>query len=153
MSLEYRIRFICNCGNSIDADDLFSDLSPDTSRSLENIKQTKRFDKDSALFLIGDVPKGIFVLVEGQAELSVLTEANKKSVIRTVNPQEIIGLTEMLANTNYQINIVTTKPCVFEFIPTEDFLDFLRSNSAICFQLSQLLCVHLQKAINHLALQ
>lgn len=153
MSLEYRIRFICNCGNSIDADDLFSDLSVETSHSLESIKQTKKFDKNSALCLIGDAPEGIFILVEGQAELSVLTEANKKSVIRTVTPQEIIGLTEMLANANYQININTTKPCTFEFIPTEDFLAFLRSESAICFQLSKLLCVHLQKAINHLALQ
>lgn len=153
MSLEYRIRFVCDCDNSIIADELFTDLSPETSHSLESIKKTKSFDEDSAVCLIGDVPEGILVLVEGQAELSVLTESNKKNVIRSIKPHEIIGLTEMLANTSYQINIITTKPCVFEFIPNEDFLAFLRSDSNVCFHLCQLLCIHLKKAVDFLALQ
>jgi CRP-like cAMP-binding protein len=146
MPLKHNARIERFFGNSFSADHLFCGLSPKTLKTLTRIKQKEHFPKGIFICKTGNMPHGVYILFQGQAQLNISIEPNEKNVIRPVEPNEIIGLTETLANLPFKTNILTITPCIFEFIESDAFLHFLHDESEICFRLVQLLGLNLQKS-------
>lgn len=137
-------------GNAFSADCLFSASSPNVVKNLSQIKQEKIFPEKVPVCAAGDVPKGVYILLRGKAQFS-RNESGKKSVVRLLEPNEIIGLTETLAEVPCEINAETVTPCVFEFIEGKDLLKFLREDPEVCFRLARILADNLQKSYRNFA--
>lgn len=133
-------------GEPFYADTLFRDLSPKVIKSLSLKKVIKRFDQGIQVYGKSALPKGIYILLEGQAQLSFTDLCGKTYLIRLVKPNELIGLIELLANLENEITLETITPCLFEFISDKDFLKFLHNDSEICIRLLNTLSFNLQKS-------
>ncbi len=128
---------------SLSADKLFCQSAPESLESLAAIKQTKCFDKDVVVSAAGDVPRFVYILSKGQAQLSLDSHSD---LARLVKPNEIFGLIEMMANSSYKMNLETITPCVFEIIEKSDFTNFLHNEPEICLRLVKSLGSNLQKS-------
>jgi len=144
MSLEYRVKF--EYFFPLFADNLFCDLTPKSLKSLDTIKHTKRFQKGTSFFSRGDMPNFIFLLREGKAQLLSNNELKDINIVRSIEPNEIFGLTEMILNLPYETGAQTITPCICECIGREDFIRFLQDKPEVCFRLTRLLALNLQKS-------
>jgi CRP-like cAMP-binding protein len=97
--------------------------------------------KNIRLITAGEMSRGIYVLVKGQAQLISNDEG-----VRRLEPNEILGLTETIDHLPFEMSIVTITLCRFEFIEREDFFRFLRDEPEVCFRLAQMLALNLQKS-------
>ena len=123
------------------ADDLFCDLTPKSLKSLDKIKQTKQFEKDVCFFSSGEIPRCFYILRKGKAQLLL----NDIHIVRLIEPNEILGLTVMIADMPCETDAETITPCICEFIKREDFIRFLRNEPEVSFRLVRMLGLHLQK--------
>ena len=135
------------------ADNLFCDLMAKSLKSLDKIKQTKRFKKGVCFFSRGDMPHFIYMLREGEAELLLNDELKNINIARLIEPNEIFGLTEAIVNLPYETDAETIKSCICECIGREDFIHFLEGEPEVCFRLVQLLGLNLQKSYQRFFLQ
>jgi CRP-like cAMP-binding protein len=127
--------------NALVAGDLFGELSPESQTSLSGIKRELEFAENEIIWEYGKMPCCIYILVEGEAEILY---RGVQSVHR-IKQNEILGVTEAISNLPYEISIKTDTPCRFECIRRDDFIEFLQTESEICFRLLQRLGVNLQK--------
>ena len=123
------------------ADDLFSGLSTESQNSLLAVKTRQQFAENETIFAGGETPRGIFVLAAGEAEIFY----HGSRTVHPVRQNEILGLTEAVANLPYEISVRTTAPCRFEYIRREDFIAFLQAEPATCFRLLQMVGTNLHK--------
>lgn len=126
----------------LSANRLFGDLARQSRKSLVAIKQTKQFPKGAHLFVAGDMPCCIYLLVKGKAQLF----SDDKNIVQFIEPDEIFGLTEAILNLPYEINAETLTPCLCACIEREEFIRFLQTEPEVCFRLAQMLGLNLQKS-------
>ncbi len=127
------------------SDELFRDLEPKTSRSLDRIRTKRRFKKNDTVVTAGEVPNFIFILNSGQARLSITNGINAVTNLRLVKKDEILGLNEVLANSFCEMNVETVTPCEFDCLRRRDFLELLRKDSEMCYRLLSLLGIRTQQ--------
>ncbi len=120
---------------------LFGDLTRESRKSLEAIKQRKQFPKGAHLFVEGDMPCCVYLPVKGKVQIS----SNDKNLVQFIEPDKIFGLTEAISNLPYQINAETLTPCVCECIGRDEFISFLQNEPKVCFRLAQMLGSNLQE--------
>lgn len=128
----------------ISAELLFADITEKAEKSLASLRQGKNIPKGKIITEIGRDPKNIYILLRGQAQMAYNNGFNLKSNIRSVEKNEIIGLTQLIASTPEEISVVTLTPCVFEVIPAKELLQFLYEEPQICFRLASLLSSNIQ---------
>jgi CRP-like cAMP-binding protein len=144
MSLEYKVK--SDYFFPLFADNLFCDLTPDSLKSLDKIKQTKRFQKGDCFFSEGDMPNFIYLLREGKAQLLLNDKLKDINTARLIEPDEIFGLTETIVNQPFETGAKTITSCVCECIGREDFIRFLQDEPEVSFRLTHLLALNLQKS-------
>jgi CRP-like cAMP-binding protein len=125
--------------NALCADDLFRGLSPESENFLLSIEQPQNFAKDETIFAGGQMPCCIYILREGEAEIFYQGD------IYQVKKNQVLGLTEALADLPSEISVKASAPCRFECIRRDAFLEFLRNEPEICFRLLQKLGANIQK--------
>ena len=131
------------------ADNLFCGLTAKSCASLAKIKQTKKFHEGETFFSAGEMPCRVYVLREGAARI-VLNTAQNLTASRSIEPNEIVGLTETMANLPYEIKAEAVTSCLCECIRREDFIRFLHDEPEVCFRLVETLGLNLQKAYKFL---
>lgn len=148
MSIEHKTKIEHLLGEPFFADRLFCGLSPKTSETFSCIKQTRRFPKNVFICKSENMPLCLYLLVEGEAQMSLNSNFADQKTVRSVEQHEILGLTENLANLPYRASVRTLSPCIFESIKREDFLEFIYYEPQICLRLLQILGKNYQKLAN-----
>lgn len=143
MVLEYKL--VPECFFPISADKLFSDLTEKSRASLALIKQTKQFCQGENFFSAGDTARRFFVLCEGEARLRFRDRRNEITIVRSIKRNEIVGLTETIADLPYETQAESVTFCRCECIRREDFIRFLRDEPEIGLRLVRMLGLSLQK--------
>lgn len=128
------------------ADNLFSALMHESIESFDKIKKIKRFAKGDCFFSRGDAPCSIYVLRAGRAQMLLNYKLKNIQIARLIEPNEIFGLTEMIANLPHETDARTITACTCECIGREDFIRFLHDEPEVSFRLLQLLGLNLQKS-------
>jgi CRP/FNR family transcriptional regulator len=120
-------------------DRLFCDLSSDALQDFDQIKTVSQFTRGTTLFREGQAPRGMFVLCEGKARLSVCSEAGKRLVLRVAGPGEALGLTASLSNSAYEVTAELMDNARVAMVKRKDLLRFLREHREACLQVVSLL--------------
>jgi CRP/FNR family transcriptional regulator len=128
------------------ADRLFCDLPADALRSFDGIKSVSLYPRGAALFNEGRQPRGIFVLCDGRARLSISSENGKRLMLRVAGPGEILGLSSTLSGKSYELTAEALDPCQVAFVKRKDLLKFLRDHREACLQVVHLLSGDLHTA-------
>src|SRR6266496_2105039 len=95
--------------------------------------------KGTVLFQQGEPSRGVYLLLEGSARLSLHRDDNKTVQVRTVGPGYMLGLPGTILNRPYLFTAKLAQDSRVAFIETRGLLDFLRQRSDLCFDVVELL--------------
>ena len=129
-------------------DRTFCDLPVEALTAFDAIKSVAKVPRGEVLFQEGRFPKGIFVLCEGRAKLSVCSETGKRLMLRVAGPGEVLGLSATMSGKPYEITAELLDNAQIAFIKRKDLLKFLKDNREACMQVVHLLSQDLHIAFD-----
>src|SRR5438309_2278019 len=106
----------------------FNELSDGTLRDFEQIRLTRTCARGAILFSEGEEPRGVFVLFEGHAKLSVSSSEGKTLILRLAVAGEVLGLNATISGRPYAATAKVLRPCRVNFVRGHDFLRFLNGH-------------------------
>jgi CRP/FNR family transcriptional regulator len=127
-------------------DRTFCDMPTDTLREFDAIKSLGTYRRNTILFSEGRPVRGIYVLCDGRAKLSICAESGKRLTLRIAGPGEILGLGAVLSNTPYEITAELLDASQVAFIRRKELAKFLRDHPDICMHVVRMLSQDLHGA-------
>jgi CRP/FNR family transcriptional regulator len=121
-------------------------MAPDAIRSFDEIKEQVVLGKGELLFSEGRPSRGVYVLCEGRARLSICSESGKRLMLRVAGPGEVLGLGSTLSGEAYEVSAQLLEPAQVAFVKRRDLLKFLRENPTICMEVVRSLSNNLHGA-------
>ncbi len=127
---------------------IFCDLPTEALIAFDTIKSVAKVPRGEILFQEGRLPRGIFVLCEGRAKLSVCSETGKRLMLRVAGPGEVLGLSATMSGKPYEITAEALDNSQIAFIKRKDLLKFLRDHREACMHVVHLLSQDLHVAFD-----
>jgi len=125
---------------------LFCDLPPETTRAFDALKTVAACPRGAVLFREGHPARGIFVLCDGRAKLSVSSESGKRIILRIAGPGEILGLSAALAGSPHEVTAELLDDAHVAAVRRKELLRFLHEHREACLQVVNLLSQDLHLA-------
>jgi len=119
------------------SDEFFCNLSQESLKVLDQMKHVTHLPARAVIFSEGQSPRGIYMLCQGQAKLSVSSRGGKTFILRIAEPGEILGLHSVVASRPYELTAETMQPCQLNFVSQQDFLRFLKDHGEACVRAAQ----------------
>src|SRR5919112_5620229 len=116
-------------------DRLFCDMPADALQDFDRIKTSASHPRGATLFAEGRPARGIFVLCEGRAKLSISSEQGKRMMLRIAGPGEVLGLGATLSGTAYEVTCELIDESQVVFIKRKDLTRFLREHREVCMMI------------------
>jgi CRP/FNR family transcriptional regulator, cyclic AMP receptor protein len=127
----------------------FCALSGDAIREFDDVKESLVFDKGELLFGEGRPARGVYLLCEGRAKLSVSSESGERLMLRVAGAGEFLGLEAALRGEDYDFSAELLDNARIAYIKRKDLLKFLRDNPVVCMAVVSRLSEHLHGAYEH----
>jgi CRP/FNR family transcriptional regulator, cyclic AMP receptor protein len=86
-------------------------------------------DPGEILFSIGQKPSNVLILLQGNVKLSMDSEDGRSHIFRIAGPEEILGLSSVVAVEPYDKNSTTLTLCRFASVTICDFDCLLRCSA------------------------
>jgi CRP/FNR family transcriptional regulator, cyclic AMP receptor protein len=112
----------------------FCAMSEDAVRGFDEIKEQSVLGKGAQLFAEGSPCRGIYLLCDGRAKLSISSESGKRLMLRVAGPGELLGLGSSLSGEAYEFTAELLDTAQVVFVQRTDLLGFLRDHPAICME-------------------
>ena len=109
-------------------------MPPDALRGFDQIKELSVLGKGTLLLAEGRPSRGVYMLCDGRAKLSICAESGKRLMLRVAGPGEVLGLGACLSGDAYELSAELLETAQVVFIKRKDLLKFLRDNPAICME-------------------
>jgi CRP/FNR family transcriptional regulator, cyclic AMP receptor protein len=119
------------------------------ARGLNKLKLSKYYPRGSVLFVEGQRPRGVYVLCQGRAKVSIASAQGKTLVLRIAQPGELLGMNATLTGQPFGATVETLERCRIDFIPREDLLKLLDRDRSACLGVVQALSRKLSSVIEH----
>lgn len=120
-------------------DRLFCDLPNNVLQAFDSVKENLSCPRNTVLFREGQAARGVFVLCEGRAKLSVCSESGKRLTLRVAVPGEILGLSASLTGSAYEVTAELLDNAQVALVKRKDLLRFLREHREACLHVVTLL--------------
>jgi CRP/FNR family transcriptional regulator, cyclic AMP receptor protein len=144
MNSPYGLRADClDC--HLRSDDFLCALSPESLAAFNQIKRATVLPEGAVIYVEGEVPRGIFMLCEGQVKLSTTSREGKTLTLRIVRAGKVLGLGPVVTGKPYVLTAETMQPSQLNFVNREDFLRFLKGHGDACLQAAQ----HISRDCQH----
>ena len=127
-------------------DRLFCDMPSEALQGFDAIKSIATHPKGTLLFGEGRPSRGIYVLCDGRAKLSICSENGKRLMLRIAGPGEVLGLGATMAGTPYEVTAELLDSSQVVYIKRKDLLKFLRDHRDACMMVVQMLSQDLHAA-------
>src|SRR5512140_2344418 len=127
-------------------DRVFCDLPAEALSAFDGIKSIALVQRGEVLFQEGRLPRGIFVLCEGRAKLSVCSDTGKRLMLRIAGPGEVLGLSASMSGSPYEVTAEMLDSSQVVFVKRRELLRFLRAHRVACLQVVHLLSQDLHSA-------
>lgn len=112
----------------------FCNMAPDAIRGFDAIKEQAVLGKGALLFGEGRPSRGVYVLCEGRAKLSICSESGKRLMLRVAGPGEVLGLGATLSGAAYEVTAELLDSAQVAFVKRKDLIKFLGDNPATCME-------------------
>ncbi|HWA96629.1 MAG TPA: Crp/Fnr family transcriptional regulator [Terracidiphilus sp.] len=126
---------------SILDNELFADLSPQASRELLSLGNPLFYPAHATIFAENENVRGIFVMIEGEAKLSINSAEGKRLSLSIARKGEILGLSSTLSGCPYEMTAETLYPSRIAPIGRRELLGFMTRHP----QAHQLLMVEMSR--------
>lgn len=130
---------------------LFCQLGPRALAELNTIRQSSVCPKGAVLFLVGQPPRGVFILCSGRAKLIATSTGERSLIVRVADPGEVLGLSAVMSNAAYDVTAEALELTQVSFIPRDQFLRFLESHGEVSVRVAEHLSQELRRAYSQVA--
>jgi CRP/FNR family transcriptional regulator len=127
-------------------DRLFCDMPIDALQAFDTIKVASTEARGTILFSEGRPSKGIYILCEGRAKLTICSETGKRLMLRIAGPGEVLGLGATMAGTPYEVSAELLDSSQVVHIKRKELLRFLRDHRDVCMMVVSMLSQDLHGA-------
>ncbi len=127
-------------------DRIFCDMPADSLRAFDAIKSLGTYPRNTILFAEGRPARGIFLLCDGRAKLSICADGGKRLTLRVAGPGEVLGLGAALSNTPYEITAELLDTSQVVLIRRKELMKFLREHPDVCMHVVRMLSQDLHGA-------
>ena len=121
-------------------------MSTEALMAFDEIKSLAAYPKGAILFSEGRPVRGIYILCDGRAKLSICADNGKRLTLRIAGPGEVLGLGAALSNTPYEITAELLDASQVVFVRRKELIKFLREHCNICLQVVNMLSQDLHGA-------
>jgi len=138
MRAPYGLEIIENCLSCPHREDrLFCNLPPAAAQVLARITSPAVYPKGATLFVEGQSPRGVFILCSGRVKLSTSSADGRTLILRIADQGEVLGLPATVTEKAYELTAEVIEPAQANFIPRQDFLNFLREHGEVALRVAQ----------------
>ena len=123
----------------------------DYIKILYNIGYKRFYNKEEVLFYEGEIPKRLFVLLEGKVCLYKNTKDNKETIIHQITNTSFIAEMPTFLNTPYPVSAVCTEECEVLEISMDTFKRLCKEDSNFCLSVIASLCYKIKTLENHIS--
>ena len=127
-------------------DRIFCDMRVEALKAFDEIKSLATYPRNTVLFAEGRPVRGIYLLCDGRAKLSICSDSGKRLTLRVAGPGEVLGLGAALSNTPYEVTAELLDSSQIVFIRRKELMKFLRENPDVCMQVVRMLSQDLHGA-------
>jgi CRP/FNR family cyclic AMP-dependent transcriptional regulator len=127
-------------------DRIFCDMPADSLKDFDEIKSVATYPRNTILFAEGRPVRGIYLLCDGRAKLSICSDSGKRLTMRVAGPGEVLGLGAALSNTPYEITAELLDTSQIVFVRRKELMKFLREHPDVCLQVVRMLSQDLHGA-------
>ncbi|MDB6064264.1 MAG: Cyclic nucleotide-binding protein [Pedosphaera sp.] len=120
---------------TLDVCPLFKQLKPHELKALQQAAQEKAFSTNQEVFKEGDTGDGVYVVKEGEVQISGLVGENVRHVFSRVKPGEIFGEMAVLENKPRSASAVAAGETVVYFIPRDAMLELVENSPHLSLNL------------------
>ena len=128
------------------ADRLFCDMPAESLKAFDEIKSLASYPRATVLFAEGRPVRGIYILCDGRAKLSICSDGGKRLTLRIAGPGEVLGLGATLSNTPYETTAELLDNSQVVFVRRKDLVKFLREHREVCLEVVRMLSQDLHGA-------
>lgn len=117
-------------------------------------KDCNHYKKGQVLFGEGSYPFGVFCINSGKIKLSHIGDDGKEQIVRLLRGGDVLGYRALLSGDRYGAAAIALEDTTCCFIPKELFMNILKNDASLSFEIMKLLSDELHKAeqkITHLA--
>ena len=127
-------------------DRFFCDMPAESLKAFDRIKSVAVCRRNTVLFAEGRPVRGIYILCDGRARLSICSDTGRRLTLRIAGPGEVLGLGAALSNTPYEITAELLDNSQVVFVRRKELSKFLREHTAVCLQVVHMLSQDLHSA-------
>lgn len=125
---------------------VFCDLVRGDLDKIDDTKSCEILKKGQVIFQEGSRPLGIYCVYEGKIKVFKTGDDGKEQIIRLEKEGSLLGYRAVLGNEMYSATATALEESRVCFIPKSVFLSILSHNTALSFQMMQLLSHDLRTA-------
>jgi CRP-like cAMP-binding protein len=129
---------------------------PDLRAGFQSLAPAAVQPRGTILFRQGEPSRGVFLLLQGRANLSLRADSGRSVTYRNVGPGYVLGLVGTILNKTYLFTAELLDDSQVAFIPSADIVEFLRTHGDLCFEVVQMLgseLVEFPKAVHKKAIR
>jgi CRP/FNR family cyclic AMP-dependent transcriptional regulator len=108
----------------------FCQMADDSVAAFGKAKFTTSYPAGAVLFVEGQVPRGVYMLCQGQIKLTA-SSPEGKAIMRVAEAGELLGLQSTISGDAHELTAETLQPCQVDFVRRDDFLKLLREQRDI----------------------
>ena len=112
---------------------------PDLRAGFETLAPTTFHPRGTILFRQGEPSRGVYLLVQGRANLSLRADNGRSVTFRNVGAGYVLGMVGTILNRTYIFTAELIADSQVAFIPAADVVEFLRQRGDLCFDVVQML--------------
>ena len=127
-----------------------SQLPQRSLKALDEVSFVSTYPSEALLFVEGQQQRGVYIVCQGQAKLTVVSQDGRTLIIKIAGPGEVLGLGACMSGRAHETTVETLTPCEVNFIKTEDFRRLLRSDPDLCMHAALQLSLQYNNACREL---
>jgi CRP-like cAMP-binding protein len=112
---------------------------PDLRAGFESLAPANFHARGTVLFRQGEPSRGVYLLVQGRANLSLRADTGRSVTFRNVGTGYVLGLPGTILNGAYVFTAELIDDSHVAFIPAAEVVEFLRHHGDLCFEVVQML--------------
>jgi CRP/FNR family transcriptional regulator len=118
----------------------------DALEAFDSIKTLGLYPRGATLFTEGRPARGVFMLCDGRAKLTLSSGNGRRLTLRIAGPGEMLGLSAAVSGAAYEVSAEMLDNSQVAFVRRKDMLRFLRAHRDACLQIVHLLSQDLHTA-------
>ena len=125
---------------------IFSDLSEDECENLKSLCKPRNYLKNSMIILEEEYGDLVFVIKTGTIKITRVNDEGKEVILALLGPGEMFGELAILDGEARSANALAQENCELLAINKEDFLDILKNNFTVSYNVMYELAKRLRKS-------